>query len=82
MADGSIQSGLCLGHFSGDTSKPGYQLMRKLADTLNAPVHASVWKLPIKGGWDLGPTISKLTVGPGGGWVYRERGQPTRFGDP
>ncbi|MCK8787790.1 hypothetical protein M0638_25880 [Roseomonas sp. NAR14] len=69
------------GQFSGDTSKPGYTLLRKLADALEAPVSGSPWRLAIADGWTLGG--AKLTVGPGGGWVYSAIDAPaTRFGSP
>ncbi len=72
---------VCLGQFSGDMTKPGYQLLRKLADVMNVPVSGSTWKLAIKNGWEI--NSARLTVGPGGGWAYRainEHG--ARFGSP
>ena len=44
----------CLGQFSGSTGKPGYFLLSQLADAMNAPVTACIWKLPIDGGWQVG----------------------------
>jgi hypothetical protein len=73
--------GVCLGQFSGSTSKPWYQLLRKLADAIVAPVSGSTWKLAIGDGWKLG--AAHLTVGPGGGWCYRAiNEQGARFGSP
>jgi hypothetical protein len=75
----------CVGLFSGHTEKPGYQLLRKLADAINAPVHGTTWKLPLDARWpDQLRHAPRLTVGPGGGWVYRGGfvGEVTRFGSP
>ncbi len=75
----------CVGQFSGNTGQPGYKLLRKLADAINAPVHGTTWKLPLSGRWpDQLRHAPRLTVGPGGGWVYRGGfvGEATRFGSP
>lgn len=81
-AGGSKQTvNVRMGPFTGDVTKPGYKLLRKLADAVNAPVSGSTWDLAIADGWDLG--AAKLTVGPGGAWVYSAINQQmTRFGSP
>ena len=66
---------LCLGPFSGDVAKPGYLLLRRLADAINAPVTASPWKQAFvdnRNGW--GVFGARVTVGPGGGWNYNPAG--------
>jgi hypothetical protein len=87
QSGGQKVGGLCLGPFTGDTSKPGYLLMRRLADALNAPVHGSPWMQAFMSnadGWKV--EGAKLTVGPGGGWVYDPAGAngdfKTVFGSP
>lgn len=83
LPDGHVIQAACLGPFTGQLHKPGYQLMLKLADVLEAPVHASPWKLAIRTAWDAQLRMAKLTVGPGGGWVYSAIDQPrTIFGSP
>ena len=72
---------LCKGTFSGNTRKPGYLLLRKLADAMLALVHGSPWRLEI-GGWERPLGAARLTVGPGGGWVFSENNVSTRFGSP
>jgi len=61
---------------------PGYVLLRKLADAINAPVHGTTWRLPIDGRWQDQLNYSRLTVGPGGGWAFSPYGKATRFGSP
>jgi hypothetical protein len=82
--EGKLQTlPLCVGQFSGNTKMAGYTLLRKLADAINARVHGSTWKLPIDGGWKNPLGAARLTVGPGGGWVYSAYGMGTkRFGSP
>jgi hypothetical protein len=81
MVNGQLRS-LCMGVFSGNTGRPGYLLLRKLADAMNAPVHASPWSLEL-GPWRIPPAVARLTVGPGGGWVFSPgNGVTTRFGSP
>jgi hypothetical protein len=75
----------CVGQFSGSTGKPGYFLLSQLADAMNAPVTACTWKLPIDGGWQVGPdwqTVPLLTVGPGGAWIFRDYTGSVRYGSP
>jgi hypothetical protein len=81
-AGGSRQTlNVCMGPFTGDVTKPGYQLLRKLADAINAPVSGSTWDLAIKDGWEMG--AARLTVGPGGAWTYRAiNQQAVRYGSP
>ena len=72
---------LCMGPFTGDTTKPGYQLLWKLAAAIRAPVTGSPWKLAFSDGWRMG--AAHLTVGPAGGWTYRAVGYQGRpFGSP
>jgi hypothetical protein len=66
---------LCIGPFSGDTSKPGYLLLQRIADAINAPVLASPWKQAFsdnRNGW--GVSGARVTVGPGGSWTYDPAG--------
>jgi hypothetical protein len=42
-----VMESYCVGWFSGSTGRPGYQLLRKLADAIDAPVHGSTWRLPL-----------------------------------
>lgn len=87
QANGTTYNNLCVGPFTGDTTKPGYLLLSRIADAINAPVHASPWKQAFatnKNGWQV--TGARLTVGPGGGWVYDPAGTngntATTFGSP
>jgi len=79
LFNGQMRS-FCVGTFSGNTGKPGYLLLRKLADAMNAPAHASPWSLEL-GPWTIPRGVARLTVGPGGGWVFSPgNGVTTRFG--
>jgi hypothetical protein len=73
---------VCVGVFSGSTGGHGYQLLRKLAAAIDAPVSGSTINLPIGLGWDQW-FPAKLTVGPDGSWAYRAfNAKAVRFGSP
>jgi hypothetical protein len=75
---------LCIGPFTGNTSMPGYLLLRRLADAINAPAIGSPWKQAFSDGWEV--QGARLTVGPGGHWTYNPNGangqMQTVFGHP
>ncbi len=72
---------VCQGPFTGDMSKPGYLILRKLAETMNAPVKGSTWRLAIKDGWSTGAAY--LVVAPDGHWTYTtNNGLSLRTGGP
>jgi hypothetical protein len=82
--NGKTEQG-CVGVFSGDTKQHGYQLLRKLADAINAPVHGATIKLPLSERWpDQLRYVPALTVGPGGAWTFRAGfgGAGFRYGSP
>ena len=63
----------CVGDFNGQYALKGYTLLRKLAEAINAPVHASTVKLPLTTPWpEQLKDAPRLTVGPDGAWVLKE----------
>lgn len=63
---------ICMGPFTGNTSMPGYLLLRRLASTISAPAIGSPWKQAMVDGWEV--RGARLTVGPEGHWTYDPKG--------
>jgi hypothetical protein len=80
--------GYCIDAFNpkGPYALSGYMLLRKIAEAINAPVHAGTVKLPLTTPWpEQLKDVPRLTVGPDGAWVFRGgrlTGRFVKFGSP